>query len=249
MRAFAMILEMCIDSVESAVASEEGGAQRVEFCANLLEGGTTPSLGAIRETRRRTKIGLSAMVRPRGGDFHHTEAEFAVMREDVKIFREEGVDGVVFGLLLPDGTVDLERTAELIALARPMQVTFHRAFDMSRDPFEALESLISLGVNRILTSGQQPSVLEGIDLIRDLVERAGNRIVIMPGCGITLRNMAKIVAETGAKEIHVAAPAPQESLMSHRNEDVFMGTALRSEEYRRYVTPAQTVRQFRTLLG
>ncbi len=238
-----MILEMCIDSVESAIASAEGGAQRVEFCANLLEGGTTPSLGAIRETKRRAKIDLSVMVRPRGGDFCHTEEEFAVMEEDVRIFKEEGVDCLVFGLLNPDGTVDQERTRRLIELARPLPVTFHRAFDMTRDPFEALETLIDLGADRILTSGQEPSVFEGTELIRDLIERAAGRISIMPGCGITLKNLHRVVQETGASEIHVAAPAAQPSAMSFRNDAVFMGTALRSEEYMRYVTPADTVRR------
>ena len=241
-----MILEMCIDSVESAVASAEGGADRVEFCANLLEGGTTPSLGAIRETKRRAgNVGLSVMVRPRGGDFCHTEEEFAVMCEDVKIFKEEGVDCLVFGLLTPDGRVDVGKTQQLIALADPLPVTFHRAFDMAEDPFEALETLIGLGVARILTSGQEPSVFEGTDLLRELIQKAGDRIVIMPGCGITLKNVKRVIAETGAKEIHVAAPAAQPSLMQHRNDAVFMGTALRSEEYIRYVTPAGTVRQFR----
>lgn len=238
-----MILEMCIDSVESAIASAEGGADRVEFCANLLEGGTTPSLGAIRETKRRAKIDLSVMVRPRGGDFCHTDEEFAVMEEDVRIFKDEGVDCVVFGLLNPDGTIDADRTRRLIELARPLPVTFHRAFDMTRDPFEALETLIELGVDRILTSGQEPSVFEATELLHELVERAGDRIIIMPGCGITLKNVNRVMKETGAKEFHVAAPAPQPSAMTFRNESVFMGTALRSEEYMRYVTPAESVRQ------
>ena len=244
-----MILEMCIDSVESAIASAEGGADRIEFCANLLEGGTTPSLGAIRETKRRAKIDLSVMVRPRGGDFCHTKEEFAVMQEDVRIFKEEGVDCVAFGLLNPDGTIDADRTRQLIELANPLPVTFHRAFDMARDPIEALNTLIELGVHRILTSGQEPSVFEGTELIRQLIERAGDRIIIMPGCGITLKNVDRVIAETGAKEIHVAAPAPQASLMTHRNDEVFMGTALRSEEYARYVTPAQNVSALRKKIG
>ncbi|MFT4638673.1 MAG: copper homeostasis protein [Verrucomicrobiales bacterium] len=241
-----MILEMCIDSVESAIASAEGGASRVEFCANLLEGGTTPSLGAIRETKRKADIPLSVMVRPRGGDFCHTDEEFAVMAEDVRIFKEEGVDAVVFGLLTPEATIDVERTKALIEQARPLQVTFHRAFDMTRDPFEALDTLIELGVDRILTSGQEPSVFEGSDLIRRLIEHATGRIIIMPGCGITLKNVQRVIAETGANEIHVAAPAAQPSLMTFQNDEVFMGTALRSEEYMRYVTPAESVRQFRS---
>ena len=239
---------MCIDSAESAIASADGGADRVEFCANLLEGGTTPSLGAIRETRRRTDIRLAVMVRARGGDFCYTPGEFAVMQEDVRIFKDEGVDCLVFGLLTPEGTVNLEWTGQLIELARPLEVTFHRAFDMTRDPFEALEALIDLGVDRILTSGQEPSALEGAELIRRLIERAAGSIAIMPGCGITLKNLQRVIAETGAKEIHVAAPALQPSQMVFRNEDVFMGTALKSEEYVRQVTPAAAVRQFRESL-
>lgn len=232
---------MCIDSVESAMASAEGGADRVEFCANLLEGGTTPSLGAIRETRRRVAIDVAVMVRPRGGDFCYSDEEFAVMREDVKIIREEGVDVIVFGLLRPDGTVDEERSKELVDLARPAQVTFHRAFDMTKDPFASLESLCALGVDRLLTSGQEASVLEGLDLITELVTKAGDRLVVMPGCGITLKNLKRIVSATGAREFHVAAPSLEVSRMTFRNPDVFMGTALRSDEYARPLTTAETV--------
>ncbi|MEM7146864.1 MAG: copper homeostasis protein CutC [Verrucomicrobiota bacterium] len=244
-----MLLEMCIDSVESAIASEAGGAQRVEFCANLLEGGTTPSLGAIRETRRRIEIDLSVMVRPRGGDFQASAEEFAVMKEDIRIFKEEGVNCLVFGLLDSDGRIDEEKTAELIALSRPHEVTFHRAFDMTCDPFEALETLRRLGVDRILTSGQEPSVLEGMDLIKELHQRAGDDLVIMPGCGITLKNAEKIIREPGGAEVHVASPEAEESRMVYRNDRVFMGTALRSEEYCRYLTRADGVQAFRGILN
>ncbi len=232
---------MCIDSVESAVASAEGGADRVELCANLLEGGTTPSLGLVRETRRRIAIGLAVMVRTRGGDFCPTAAEFSVMREDIRVLREEGADCLVLGLLTPEGKVDRDRTGELLALARPLQVTFHRAFDMTRDPMEALEDLAGLGVERILTSGQEASVLEGLELIAELQVRAAGRIVIMPGCGITARNIGKVVRTTGVSEVHVAAAEGEESEMRYRNGRVFMGTALRSEEYRRFVTPREAV--------
>jgi copper homeostasis protein len=244
-----MTLEMCIESVESAIAAAEGGADRVELCANLLEGGTTPSLGTVRRTRHSAQIALSVMVRPRGGDFFYSPEEFEVMREDVRILREEGVDGVVIGLLLPDGRIDQERTAELIELARPCQVTFHRAFDMTRDPQEALTTLVELGVNRILTSGQEESVLEGLPLIKELVRKAGERISVMPGCGVTLKNAAHIARETGAKEIHVAATRPFESGMHFRNDRVFMGTALRSAEYQRFLTTPDAVRAFKSAVG
>jgi copper homeostasis protein len=234
-----MTLEMCVDSVESAVAAAEGGADRVELCANLLEGGTTPSLGTVRQTRRSAKLALSVMVRPRGGDFFYSPEEFDVMCEDARILKEEGADCLVFGLLRPDGQIDQERTAELIAMARPCQVTFHRAVDMTRDPREAIEALIKLGVERILTSGQQDSVLEGLNLIKELVQGAGSRVSVMPGCGVTLNNAARIARETGAKELHVASTRPFESGMHFRNKTVFMGTALRSADYQRFVTTAE----------
>lgn len=236
-----VLLEMCIDSVESAVASAEGGADRVELCANLLEGGTTPSLGLVRETRRRIDIGLAVMVRTRGGDFCPTAAEFSVMCEDVRVLREEGADCLVLGILTAEGKVDRERTGELLGLARPLEVTFHRAFDMTRDPIEALEDLIGLGVDRILTSGQETSVLEGLELIGELQACAAGRIVIMPGCGITVRNIGKVIRTTGVSEVHVAVTEGEESPMRFRNGRVFMGTALRSEEFRRCVTRREAV--------
>ena len=154
----ALIFEVCVDSAEAAVAAQEGGADRVELCSDLLEGGLTPSHGTLAVARQRLRIGIMAMVRPRGGDFCYSDAEFAVMREDLRDAKRLGVNGLVFGLLNPDGTIDRDRTAELIAIARPLPVTFHRAFDVSRDPFEALDTLIDLGVDRVLTSGQEPSV-------------------------------------------------------------------------------------------
>ena len=242
-----VILEACIDSAESALAAQEGGADRVELCANLLEGGTTPSVGSMRVTRRRVAIDIHVMIRPRGGDFCFSEPEFEVMKHDVEAAREAGANGVVIGLLNEDGTVDRERTAVLAELARPLRVTFHRAIDMSRDAGEALETLVALGVDRVLTSGQEASVLEGLDVIRALVEQAGDRIIVMPGCGITERNLAKVVAETKAREIHVAAWADIESPMTYRNPRCFMGGELRPPEFARTVTDAARVRAFAAL--
>src|SRR5512146_3272836 len=150
-----MIYEVCVDSVEGAVAAQQGGAQRVELCDNLVEGGTTPSLGMIRLTRQHIAIALNVIIRPRGGDFFYSPLEFEVMRQDILAAKEAGADGVVIGLLLPDGRVDVERTRALAALARPLSVTFHRAIDLCRDPAEALEELAGLGVDRILTSGRR----------------------------------------------------------------------------------------------
>jgi copper homeostasis protein len=230
-----LVIEVCVDSVESAVAAERGGADRVELCDNLLEGGTTPSAGAIDIARRRLGIKMHVIIRPRGGDFCYSEVEFEIMKRDIQIARSLGADGVVIGILTPDGEVDLDCTRELIALARPMSVTFHRAFDMTRDPFAALESLIVAGVDRILTSGQEPSVVEGLDLIAELVQRAAGRVIVMPGGG-TERNLPKVLAATGVPEVHVIGVSSVESPMRFRNTRVFMGGELRPAEYARAVT-------------
>jgi copper homeostasis protein len=236
------ILEVCVESVDGAVAAQEGEADRVELCANLLEGGTTPSSGTILEARRRLQIGLQIMIRPRGGDFCYSSTEFEVMKRDIEMARKAGADGIVIGILNPDGSVDQARTRELTDLARPLGVTFHRAFDMSRDPHEALETLITIGVDRILTSGQESSALEGLDLISDLVREAGERIIIMPGGGITERNLSRIAVTSRAKELHVAALVESEGLMKHRNTRCFMGGELRPPEFSLLATNSGLVR-------
>jgi copper homeostasis protein len=239
-----LVLEVCIDSVEAAIAAQEGGADRVELCANLLEGGTTPSAGAIQLARARVEIGLNVMIRPRGGDFCYSDVEFEVMKLDVELAKELGADGVVFGVLNQDGSVDVERTGALVELARPMSVTFHRAFDMTRDPHEAMDALIELGIDRVLTSGQESSVLEGLDLITDLVRKAGDRIIVMPGAGITERNVKTIVERSGAKEVHVAAPMSVESRMRYRNVRCFMGGELRPPEFTLTTTDPNRIQAF-----
>jgi copper homeostasis protein len=236
-----LTFEVCVESAEGAVAAQAGGAHRVELCSDLLEGGLTPSHGTMAVARARLRIGIMAMVRPRGGDFCYSAVEFAVMREDLLALKGLGADGVVFGLLEPDGTIDRERTAELLALARPLPVTFHRAFDVSRDPFEALDTLIALGIDRVLTSGQEPSVLEGLDLITELVRRAAGRIIVMPGGGITERTMGRIAAASGAKELHFASLEPREGRMAYRNRRVFMGGTLRPPEYSQDATRPESV--------
>ena len=240
-------LEICLESCEDAIAAQKGGAQRVELCDNLIEGGTTPSAGMIAMTREHISIGLQVIIRPRGGDFCYSDIEFNAMKYDIHHCKTLGVDGVVFGLLKSDGNIDYERTRELIEIARPMNVTFHRAFDMCRDPYQALEELIELGVDRILTSGQEPTVFEGLDLITDLVEKADDRIIIMPGCGITIKNAKKIAERSGCKEMHVVANDFVESKMDYRNDNCFMGTEMRSAEYHRKVTSAAHVYTFKRL--
>ncbi len=239
-----VVIEVCVDTVESAMAAEQGGADRVELCDNLMEGGTTPSAGAIALARRSLGIKLHVMIRPRGGDFCYSDLELAIMEHDIRVARELGADGVVFGLLTPEGDVDMARTRALIELSRPLGVTFHRAFDVARDPFAALEALIELGVDRVLTTGQEASVLEGIDLVADLVRRAGDRIIIMPGSGAE-RQMGKLVAATGAREFHVVGNRTLESPMRFRSGHVFMGGTLRPPEYSRQSTDPAAISRIR----
>ncbi len=240
-------IEVCVDSVESALGAQAGGADRVELCDNLMEGGTTPSAGTIAVARRVLQLGLQVMIRPRGGDFCYSDLEFESMEQDIEVAKAHGADGVVFGLLLPDGRVDVERTRRLVERARPLSVTFHRAFDVARDPFEALEALIQIGVDRILTTGQEPTVLEGLDLITELVRVAGGRLTILAGAG-SERVMRKVVAQSGVREVHIVAPRPVDSPMTYRHDRVFMGGELRPPEFTRVVTDPARVRQFRQVM-
>jgi copper homeostasis protein len=226
-----MRIEICVDSAAGAFAAERGGADRVELCDNLLEGGTTPSAGCIKVTRKHLKIGLQVIIRPRGGDFLYSANEFEVMKEDIRVAKDFGADGVVIGCLTAGGDIDLEQTRQLMELARPLNVTFHRAFDMCRDAHSALEELVGLGANRVLTSGQEATCLEGLDLIASLQVQAAGRIIVMPGGGITPRNVKRIVAGTGVGEVHLSARRSIESGMTHRNCNVFMGGTLRPPEF------------------
>jgi copper homeostasis protein len=206
-----LTLEVVVDSVESVMAAQQGGAHRLELCANLLEGGTTPSAGSIAITRQHCDLPMHVMIRPRGGDFCYSDVEFEMMKVDITRAKELGADGLVFGILRPDASIDRERCAELLTLARPLSVTFHRAFDVARDPFHALEVLISLGFERLLTSGQEKSAFEGLGLITELVKRAGGRIIVMPGGGVTERNINQIVRQSGVTEAHVYSAVTEPS--------------------------------------
>ena len=236
-----MKFEICIDSVAGVRAAKAAGADRVELCAGLFEGGITPSRGTIRRARTVGGIGLQVIIRPRGGDFVFDDDETEAMLEDIATARAEGADGVVIGALAADGRVDQDRTRALMEAAGPLSVTFHRAFDMTPDPVEALETLVALGVDRILTSGQEATCLEGLPLIADLVRRAGDRVVVMPGGGITERNVARIVEGARPKEIHFAALDTVESPATLRRQHVFMGGELRRSEWSRLETSAALV--------
>lgn len=225
------IIEICLESVESVIAAEKGGADRVELCSDLFEGGLTPTIGTVKTALKKSNIKINAMIRPRGGDFCYSDEEFEVMKEDIKAFKETGINGIVFGILTPEGDVDVKRSKEIIELARPLAVTFHRAFDMTRDPYKSLEELIELGVDRVLTSGQEATVPEGADLLEELVQIAGDRIIVMPGCGITERNFPKLRDKIKAKEYHIYLPYETTSKMKFHPEHIYMGGLLRQSEF------------------
>jgi len=235
------LVEACVDTIESAAAAARGGAQRLELCANLVEGGTTPSAGVIALACARLPVPVYVMIRPRGGDFCYTPLEFEAMQHDVADAKRLGAAGVVFGILEADGTVDTARTRTLVEVARPLPVTFHRAFDVTRDPHEALGALIALGVDRVLTSGQQASVPAGLPLIAELVRQAGGSIGILPGGGITAANVTEVVRVACVREVHVHAARAFPSPMRFRNAAVIMGGRYAPDEYRRSETAAEQI--------
>ena len=236
------ILEICAGSVESAIAARDGGAQRIELCAALEVGGVTPSAGLIAEARKVEGLTLNVIIRPRGGDFLYDAHEAACMEQDIRTCRQLGADGVVIGALTADGDIDTALCKRLIDAADGMNVTFHRAFDMCRDPKKALEELIALGCHRVLTSGQAATAEAGIPLIKELVEQAAGRIIIMPGCGVNCNNAAAILQATGANEIHASARKSVGSGMIFRHSGVSMG-APDSDEYARKETCKEEVRR------
>lgn len=226
------IIEICANSAQSCVEAEAGGAARVELCAAIPEGGTTPSYGEIRTAQAlTTRIDINVIIRPRGGDFLYTPAEVESMLYDIEMCRNLKVHGVVFGCLTKEGNIDVPLMRRLKEAAGPLSVTCHRAFDVCRDPFQALDELIGLGFDRILTSGQESDAVKGIPLIADLVRRAAGRIIIMPGCGVRENNIARIEAETGATEFHTSARSIVLSRMEYRNEHVPMGSSAVTSEF------------------
>jgi copper homeostasis protein len=237
-----VVVEACVDTVDGARAAEAGGADRVELCAGLVEGGTTPSVGAISLARERLSIPIFVIVRPRAGDFLYSENELTVMQRDIAAAASAGADGVVLGVLTPDGRVDGDAMRHLVPLARPMSVTFHRAVDLTRDLEESLDALIDAGVDRVLTSGGAASAVEGIGTIASLVQRAAERIVVMAGGGITASNAARVVAETGVREIHVRGSSRVPSTMEYKRAGVACGKPYTPDEYARTVTDEQRIR-------
>ena len=242
------VVEICCYSVQSAIIAEESGADRIELCAGIYEGGTTPSFATIKMVKERVSIPVHVIIRPRGADFCYSDIEFDCMKRDIIKCKELGVDGIVSGILLPNGTIDVERAKELVALSKPMSFTFHRAFDMVKEPVQAMNQLMQLGVDRILTSGGKQTAEEGMGLIRQLVELAKGKIILMPGSGINDSNIQWIKEFTEATEFHCSAKSLIRGKMSYKNPAVNMGGVGNIPEFDYYEADPGKIRGIRSKL-
>jgi copper homeostasis protein len=238
-----VLVEVCVDSVACAMAAERGGADRVELCGNLVEGGTTPSAGTIAVVRAHSSLPVITLVRPRAGDFLYSPIESAVMLRDIAVAKELGAAGIAIGVLTGAGAIDVVAMRDLIAAARPMSVTFHRAFDLASDPFEALDRLIELGVDRVLTSGAAPTAERGMQTIARLVEQAGGRIAVLAGGGVTSAVARQLAQNANVREVHVRAAVSIESPMHVRRDGVLFGKPYSPDEYRWNVVSDARVRE------
>lgn len=223
------ILEVCVDSVASAIAATNGGANRLEVCANLVIGGTTPSLSLLQTIKRYCNLKCHVLIRPRFGDFCYSNYEFEMMLEDVKMFKDAGASGVVLGILQPDGNLDVRRMKQLIEAADSMSITLHRAFDMCKDPFRTLEEAQQLGINTILTSGQKQNCIEGKALLRQLVEKSNGSIEILAGSGINANIIPSLRESTNIFAYHMSGKKIMNSPMDYRKQDVSMGLPFLNE--------------------
>jgi copper homeostasis protein len=223
-----MLIEVCAFSLDSCLTAQRAGAGRIELCGGLAEGGTTPSAGLIQLARQHLTIPFYVMIRPRGGDFLYNETELAVMRADIQLAKTVGADGIVLGILQADGSINEAQTRELVELANPLPVTFHRAFDMARDPLEALEAVIRTGAARILTSGQHQNVELGLSVLQQLAKKAAGRIEIMAGAGVNAQN-AKQLSEAGVDALHLSGSQKEDSGMIYRQPAVSMASSIPAE--------------------
>jgi len=242
------ILECCVDSVESAINAANGGASRLELCSNLIIGGTTPDVALVKEIRKHTDIRIHALIRPRFGDFCYSDYEMEIMKSQVRALKEAGVEGVVIGVLDEEGNRDVPKMKELLQEASGLSVTLHRAFDMCRDPFQALDEAIQLEINTILTSGQKQSAWEGRELLAELIEKAGGRIDIMAGAGISAEVIEKLIPVTKGTSYHMSGKVTLDSKMKYRKADVSMGLPSLSE-YEIWQTSEEAVRAAVEVLG
>jgi copper homeostasis protein len=239
------IIEIVTTDFITTKSAVEGGADRIELCAALSDGGITPSYGTIKKCRESFDVQLFPIIRSRSGDFLYTDEECKLMMDDLKLCKDLGCDGVVIGLLQKDGTIDKKRTAKLIEAAYPLEVTFHRAFDRSKDPFEAMEQLIEMGCERILTSGQQPVAIDGVELISQLIKVADKRIIIMPGSGVRKENIKELADKTGAVEFHSSLRSKQKSKMDFVHP-AFTGS---EQSYMNPFIDAEDIKALRNSLG
>lgn len=241
------LLECCVDCVESALAAKKGGADRLELCANLIIGGTTPDINLYHRIREQCDILINVLIRPRFGDFCYTDEEFEIIRRDVKMFREAGADGVVIGILKPDGSLDVERMKILMEEAGTLSVTLHRAFDVCADPMQALQQTKELGIDTILTSGQKNTAVEGAQLLQELVKAADGDIDILIGSGVKASVIEQLAPQTGATSFHMSGKITLDSPMTYRKEDVSMGLPMMSE-YTIWQTSAEEIAKARKVL-
>jgi len=239
-----IILEACVANIESAVAAQDAGADRVELCNVLGAGGITPSYGLIELARKKITIPIHVLIRPREGDFLYSNDEFSIMARDIAMCRDSGIAGIVTGILKDNGSVDTERCKELIAAAQPLSVTFHRAFDLTADAFTSMEEIIQMGCARILTSGQRAGAMHGAGFISGLIKQSNGRIIVMPGGGINEKNISQLKKTTGANEFHLSARMIKPSKMLYRNEFVMM-SGEGADEYSHDVLNAEQFKKVR----
>jgi copper homeostasis protein len=242
------ILEICAGDIDSVIAAAKGGAERVELCSALSDGGITPSIGFIKQALKVDGLKVHVLIRPRGGDFLYTKEEIAMMIDDIATCHELGVHGVVIGALTADGDIDFEACKRMVEVAGNMNITFHRAFDLCKDPIKSIDQIIELGCNRLLTSGQAASAEAGVELLHKLVEYANGRIVILAGGGVTPTNAAKILQQSGTNEIHASARSTVQSNMKYRLDGVSMGAA-DVDEYSRKTTDVKIVTQIKRAIS
>ncbi len=242
-------LEICCFTAESALKAAQAGAHRIELCDNIAEGGTTPSYATIDYVVKQLKIPVNVIVRPRGGDFLYSDTEYHLIKEDIAQIKKLGANGIVIGFLIPTGEIDLQRTAEVIRLAAPMEITFHRAFDMCRDPFGALAQLKTLGVTRVLTSGGYPNAEKGAGILAQLVQKANNEIIIMPGSGINDKNLSNLIHLTQASEYHSSAKTFIDGGMQFKNNNVSMSGSDAPNEFRHISVDLSQIKKMLSILN
>lgn len=241
------VLECCVDSVDSAINAANGGAVRLELCGNLIIGGTTPSPSLFKEIKKYTDIPVNVLIRPRFGDFCYNSHEIEIMRDEIKIFQEMGANAVVIGVLNPDGMLNRNAMEKLIEAAGDMKITLHRAFDVCKDPYSTMEEAISLGINTILTSGQKNSCIAGEELLKELVEKAQDRIEILVGAGVDADAIRELAPKTRAKSFHMSGKITKDSAMDYRKQGVNMGLPSFSE-FEIWETSEEKVREARKVL-